>query len=324
MVAPALIRYGIRYAKGYAARKAASSLVNAAASAAGSMYKKWRNRNKRTLRTTRSRPAVTTQRDVVSTGTRKQSRSLRRFAKRVRLALAAEAPRQIYMAQGKGNTSWAGAAGTQPVQDVRGVYLGDLNTSAQGDLWNIFKDSYSLAAVADAEKYKISLRNMTLDLQIKNTGTEQCYVTVYRIMARQNVDSTADLNSLWQTYFSDMGSVGAVTYDHPGMTPYHVPNFVRYFKIMAKSEFIIKPDESVSLQLRRFVNRTINGRILQDIDGALQGFTCGLLFTVRGVPENTADNSGLTGYNLSWSYQTSYFYQEVPNSQTGDEIGQTK
>lgn len=321
-------RYG-KYLK-YAATAAAIAAGKGAMSGAQHLAKrgtislanwavrKYRGRGRK-RRGTGQRP-VTGQRDYRSTVTGgKRGRSFNKFRAKVRAALAADSPRQIYTALLKGSQSSATG-----VQNVQGIYLGDLNTTAQGDIWNIFKDAYTLAAVADAEKYKINLMSMQQETQFKNNGEDALQLSIYTLACRNDLDDVDTLLDRWLAWFGDMTAVGVVDATDVGLTPFHIPNFLRYFKIMGKTDHVIKPNEVVTVVQRKRVNRVIDGRILQDIGGARRKLTRAFFYTVKGSPENTVSTSGLTGFNLAWSNQNSYFYKTVSGSNLTDTIGQTR
>lgn len=315
------VRVGAAVAGAALAKGAASGISHIAKrgllSGASWMQRKYRGRGKRSGRAQRP---ITGERDYRSTVMRRGgNRSMRKFRAKVRAALAADAPRQIYTTLLKQAQVDAGG-----ILNVNGIYLGDLDTTTQGDIWNIFKDAYGLTTVADAENRKIHLMSMAQELQMRNLGTDQCQVSIYTLQCRNDLDLQTDFTSNWITWFADMSTVGAVSNVDAALTPFHVPTFLRYWKILAKNDHLIKPGEVVSVVQRKRVNRVIQGRTLQDIGGARAGLTRAFFWTVKGVPANTAATSGLTGFNLAISNQNSYFYKNVVSDVATDTIGQTR
>lgn len=299
----------------YAQRAAGSAAATLGAAAARKMLSMGGRRRGRGSST------VTTQRDSSTTyrsGRRVGGRGSRGFMRKFRRALLSEQPLNVY-------TSLYKASDTTAVgnQSFGTVYLGDMNTTAQGDIWNVFKDAYTAAAVTDVEQEKLYIRSMSMDLQFKNNGTEQMFVDMYTCVARINHDSVGTLNSDIGGWFGDMSNIGAVSSTVPGITLFNIPGFCRKWKIIKRQTFIVKPDEAVQTTIFGSKNRTIIGRHLQDYRCSLKGFTKAIVLQVRGVPENTASDSGLTGFTYAWSTQTRICYAKPPG-QLSETIGQTK
>lgn len=265
--------------------------------------------------------SITTQRDsgtVYRARRRVGGRRHRKFLNKMRRALISEAPMQVYTALFK--SSDTAAAGTQ---QIGGVYMGDTNTTAQGDLWNVFKDAFTATTVADVEAKKLYIKSMHMDFQFKNTGTEQLFVDMYQIIARKSYDNGNLFNTQVDDWYSDMADVGATTFTNPALDLFSLPNFCRYYKILRKTTHLIKPDEVISLTIGSARPRVLSGRLLTDYGGTLKGITRVIAFRIRGVPENTASTSGLTGWSAAWSAQTVIHYAFVPGN-ASETIGQTK
>lgn len=279
-----------------------------------------KRRSRGTSRTKISAP-FTTQRDYArGTGKRRRGSGFNRFRLRVRAALQSDMPQRTYQALLKGADTV-----TDGTQGYKGVYLMDLNTTAQGDLWNVFKDAYTLAAVADAENKSIFLKSMSLDLQFYNAGSYQVYITCYTVVARRDNDINQSIGDQFATFFGDESAIGTVIPSHPSMTLYDVPNFLRYWKILRSYKLLIKAGESAQVSIRKSMNRKINGRILQDNDACAKGLTHGFFFQMRGVPINAATpDSGLSGYTVQYSAQTTIHYRQTPGDSSSDTIGQSK
>lgn len=313
-----LLRYGASYAAKYAARKLGTSAVNYAAGAAKRMYRKYtRKSGTRKLKLNNT----TAQRDAITryAARRGYSRSWNKFRLRVRAAIQQDNPRCIYQAFLKGSS--VGSAG---VTSRFGMYLADLNTTAQGDVANIFIDAYTLASISDAVDKKIFLRAGILDLQVRNSDSAiHMWMDVYEVQARNNWGDSNTLNAQFDGAFAEMSDIGATDVGYPNVTPFQVPNFIRKYKILRSKTYYIEPNKCVNIQHRRKYNQIIEGRDLGDAR-IKKGVTTGLLCIVRGQPINGATTTGLSGVSYAWSAQFTYHYQEVTGDQITDTIGQTK
>lgn len=280
----------------------------------------------RTKRRRRNNPrAVTTQKDVALryVRTRMPARQRRKwvgFVRRVNAVAQSTQPLQVYQALLKGSVST-----TLGTQYTNGVLLKDVAYTNQSDIVNLFKDAYGgTGTVSEYDGRRIFLKAAVLDLQIKNTGTEQCILDVYRVVCRKaSNNSYANLLAQWTDCFGDSLAVGAVTDTNPALTPFDVPSFCKYWKILEKKEFIITADQLVTMQIRDPRNRVIQGRYMQNTSGGMPGLTEGYLFQVRGCPEDSIAASGLSIAAIAWSAQTTYHFAYPPGGQV-ETIGQSK
>lgn len=270
----------------------------------------------------RSTRSLTTQRDSFSVVNRqKNSRAFRRFRSKVHAALQLDQPRQIYSFLG--NAQHSTVAPSQELS-IGGTYFGDNNCTGSADLWNMFKDAYTLAAVADAEKYKLQLGSGGMKIQMRNTGSAEVYITLYFCRARKAQPSGSTPKVAWDAYFADMSNVGAVTSTDPAMTPYMNANWCRYWKIQRTQVFKIKAGETADTEFGKRYNRIVSGRQLQD-----QGVSPGqmmVMWFIRSPPASTTPVSGSAGldvHSVFMSWQKSFSYREVNGGQSTDEIGQT-
>lgn len=276
-----------------------------------------------TSRNETSPTSVTTQHDV-STRYRRRRMPARkrkrwvRFTRRVRHVELQMQPLQIYQHLTKNSATAAGGT-----QGQAGLYLLDTNASGQGHLTSLFKTVYGLTgAITEYGPNRLYLKSACIDLQLKNTGTEQCIIDMYWCRTRANINDTSAIGSLFDAGITNMTAYGAITTTNPALTPFDNPNFCKMFKILKKTEYLISPDQVVTLQQRQAKNRYFQGRNLFYAAGALRG-TFAFFFQVRGVPENTADASGLTGWSIAWSSQTTIHYA-IPPGVSSETIDQTK
>jgi len=268
---------------------------------------------------TRTTP-LTTQRDIsVSRGGKDKSKSFRRFQKKVRLALQAEQPRQIYTKLFKQDLSTALAT-----QSIGGTYWGDNNGSGSADLYEIFKSAFSVASTAACEQYKVHLGSMGIKLQILNEFAGDVYIDVYMCSARKAQPSASTPKAAWDAYFADMAAIGTVSSTDPAITPYANANWCRYWKIKKKWSVKLKALESFAIEQGRRVNRVIPGRQIQD-----QGISPGqimFMYFARGAPNAApAENNsaGISGNAIRVSVQKTFFFREVASAQQKDEIDMT-
>lgn len=326
-----LIKYGAPLA--YAAYKAAGygvgdAIRGGARSFARSAAKKVRSmvRRKRNSGSYKLRAAVTQQHDVRSNGSYRprSGRKWSRFRAKVRAAIQADNPRHLYQAVYKSS-----GTATDSIAGFDGVYFLDLNTTSQGDIWNIFKD-LGAATAADTDNYKAYITSATMDFMITNTDTTNaCEVDIYECVARRDDTQTSTPGTVWSTYFADMDATGTVTSQHPGLTPFQVPNFIRAWKVTKSTKYLIDAGKTISMQLRSKINRVIGGARMASSVSIQKGLTRMVFFRVRGIAKNVAATglnpaSGLSGWSCSWSGVTSINYQALPTPDQTEDVDQSK
>lgn len=284
------------------------------------------SRKRKSIRTKRrrssySRNSTTTQRDTATKYvSRRADKSFLAFRKKVRAAIQADNPLCIYQSFLKGNVSSVNGFVAR-----FGFYIADLNTTNQGDLWNIFKDAYGLAAASDAAGYKIYLKSACMDLQMRNTSTTaDVWADVYELMCRSDLEDVNDPASQFATEFGKLADIGVTSVANPQVTPFQVPGFLRNWRVVRAKTYHIKRSDSVAMQVRRRMNRMINGADLEEAQAGKRKLTTAFLVLIKGTAGNTATDSGLLGTTVDYSVQLSYNYQEVTAAAVQDTIGQSK
>lgn len=308
---------GFNYAAGRVGRSIAARSISGVGQAAQALkfnlYGKYRQR------AAAMKGALTEQKDQVVLRSRgRVPKKWRKFVNKVNTALQISAPRAIYCNTAKGSTT-----GAADLQQWQGSFFGDLDAN-QGDIWNCFKDAYSLAAVADAESRKIFLRRITSSFQIGcSAGGGGAQIDLYLIVARKDINDKSGIFSQLGEYFNDLAAVGTVTVDNPTVDLFMVPNFCRYYKVLKTYKFVAPNGKTIRVEHSFKVNRYIQGKVLQDY-GAMSGLTHAWLYRIRGNPSSaTAGAAGLGAVDSQWAMQTKIDYQTV-SGLTIDTVGQTK
>lgn len=329
-----LLKYGVPLLMG-AGRVALSGVGDAirgqAKGVASSVFNRIRSRfgSRRTgglRRKVRTSRAVTQQHDVrsMSFGRGRSGRKWRKFRAKVRAAIQADNPRHLYQAVYKSSGS-----ATDSVAGFDGVYFLDLNTTNQGDVWNVFKDAYGSTS-SDMDNYKLYMKSAQCDFMLKNLhATNPCEVDVYECIARRDDTQTGTPGQLFSTYFADMDATGTVSAVHPGLSPFQVPNFIRSWKVIKTTKYMIDPGKSISMQSRASLNRVVSGLKLSQSFTIEKYTTRMIFFRVRGVPENatatgTNPASGLGAWSVAWSAITDVSYQSMPTADESEDVDQSK
>lgn len=313
----------LAYAGGaYIGKRLLSAGYNKALSFAKRQYSRFKKRKSKSYRVR----AVTQQRDSkVTRVSGRNSRRFQRFRARVRAALQADNPKHVYQTVYK-----ASGSASDSVAGFDGAYFLDLNTTNQGDLYNVFKDAHGLATSGDYDNYRVYLKSAYTDFMVSNTNsTHTAEVDIYECIARRDSTDTSTPGDMWTNYFNDLDAVGTVTKAHPSMTPYLVPNFVRSWKIIRSTKYLIEPGKTVSMNMASRLNKVMTGLKLANSVTVVKNLTRMFFFRVRGAAKDvtatgTNPSSGLTAWNVAWSCLTTINYQTMPTSDQSDDIDQSK
>jgi len=286
----------------------------------GSRKRQRTNGSSRVKTKSRASP-LTTQKDIsVTRPSADKSKSFRRFQKKVRLALQAEQPRQIYTKGFKEDLN----SSTNALQSIGGTYWGDNNCTGSGDLFQIFKTAFAVTTAVECEQYKIHLGSMGIKLQIKNEYDGVAFVDLYMCTARKAQVAQSAPKTAWDAYFADMVSVGSTFSAWDSMTPYHNANWCRHWKIKKKWSVKLAAFDTFAIEQGRRVNRIIQGRQIQD-----QGISPGqimFIYFVRGGPASqplSNNPSGISPNSIRVSAQKTFFFREVAGANQKDEIDMT-
>lgn len=308
---------GVDYVARRTGRGIADRVISGAKKIGGAMYFNTVGKYKRKGAL---RGALTDQRNsAVIPARRRIPKRWRKFVNKVNSAVQAVQPRCVYSSVGKGQTT-----GADDAQQWSGAWFADLNTSATADIWNCFKDAYGLAAVADADKYKLFINRVYSQFQINTfSGGNGSQIDLYLVVCRQDVDDFGTPLGQVTEYFQDMTSIGVTSVSDPNVDLFMIPNFTRMFKILKTYKFLIDTGKTIRVEHSFAVNRYIKGKDLEDVQ-MLKGLTHGWIYRIRGPPAGgTAGNAGLGAISSNYAIQTRINYQTVTSTST-DTVGQTK
>lgn len=242
------------------------------------------------------------------------------FSRKVQHVALQMNPLRIYQSLEKGAN-----AGTIGIQSTGGSLLYDQFINA-GDIQNIFKDAYGgTGGISEYLNKRIYMKSASMDVQFFNSIGVTAIIDVYEITLRNPTtqDYLAMVN-LWVDTFSEMATVGAVSSSASAMTPFDNPNFCKHFLVTKKTQYVVDPARVITYQVRRPKNGYISGRLMEQARTGIKGWTVGLLWQCRGVPELSADASGLSTVDVKYSVQKTYHYALPPGAENSEVIGQSK
>jgi hypothetical protein len=230
------------------------------------------------------------------------------------MAQQALEPRGVYTSTTGGSTT-----GVVGEQQFAGFHFADLNTSAIADLWNCFKDAYSLAAVADAQGYKLYVKNVFSTIAITTfSGGNGEMIDLYLCVARDDSDEVAGPASQLSTYWGQMLAVGTTSVNNPALDVFQVANFCRNWKVLKTYKFVIDNGKTIRAEHSFPVRRYVTGNDLNE-KTIMKGLTHMWLYRVRGPPNGTSVGAVSSRY-----FGTTRINYQISSGLTRDIKGQTK
>lgn len=283
--------------------------------------------------------AITTQHDVSTRYRRKAMPRRRRkcwvrFTKRINHVIMRNAPLQSLSFDDCGAViSWVGNN-----QATDGILLGGTNAGSQSnELLRMFQAWFGATGNTAAQAArKLYVKSICLDIQMTNTGGAGCIVDVYHLVCRKGYNGTTvsgvaptqvvdgvPLNQQYDDCFDEQGtlSIGAVDRLNPSTTPFQNSPFCSIWKIVKKTQILLGAGQVTTLQYRNSRPRTIEGKVLEMYPSQIPGYTTGVLFQFRGVPENNAGTPRLAAGAVTWRGQKTLTFA-VPPGGTRDATAQ--
>lgn len=205
-----------------------------------------------------------------------------------------------------------------------GQMLGGVGATDNDELLAIFKSAYNPAlSVTSTDKYKLFVKSMVLDLQIKNTGSSSVIIDVYEVVCRQSDVTTNRIETTFNNAFAEQQGalIGSVSATNPAVTPFQNPLFLSMWRVNSKKEILLGAGSTTTMQMRLPYNRMIYGKKLENNVQALPGITKAYLCQVRGTPENNAGSPRLSAGEIVVCGQTTVTYG-IPPGETAATTGQ--
>lgn len=212
-------------------------------------------------------------------------------------------------------------------QNYWGYMLGGVSATNNDELLKAFRVAYGSALpLADLDDYKLFIKSLCLDIQFNNNSTDNktSIVEIYHLRCRKSYNTATALDTQFLDTFNEIPAQSGFTRSitDPGYTPFQNSLFCSYWTIAKKEQIQLGPGELSTMQIRIPYNRMMYGKKLETNPAQIAGFTRGLLFIVKGEPENSAGTARLSSGEIVWTTQTTVNYQ-IPPSTTRTQTATT-
>lgn len=246
---------------------------------------------------------------------RRKRRIWKRFVNKVNHVSLQQQPLQIYTKTVHNALSTAAGNGGYAGYMIGGVQVGN-----NDELLQIFKNAYNLLSAAACAGYRIYVKSICLDMILSNTGTSTIIADVYRLRCRKDYSTASQVDTQFTAAIGEIAAPsggGTVATTDPAITPFDVPNFCSYWKILEKREVIIGAGSVSTFQMRKPMNKHLEGKELATSTQAIPGYTEAYFVTWHGAPNATT--FAATGMTLSTTLTLHY---AIPPGKTA-EAGRT-
>lgn len=198
-----------------------------------------------------------------------------------------------------------------------GYMIGGVAPTENDDLLRAFRAAYGSAlALSDLDDYKLFIKSLCLDLQINNNGSTTAIIEIYHLQCRKSYNTTTALDVQYSDTFAEVPAQTGYTraIDDLGYTPFQNPIFCSHWSIVKKEQVQLGPGELSTMQIRIPTNKMFYGKTLETNPSCIKGYTRGLLFVMKGEPENNAGSYRQSAGEIIFGTQTSVNYQLPPSS----------
>lgn len=200
-------------------------------------------------------------------------------------------------------------------QATFGQMLGGVSATDNDEILGAFKAAYGGAlSTTTVDRYKLFIKSMCLDIQIKNTGANTAVLDVYQLICRKGDRDSNRIETSYSNAFAeqDVAAIGTVTSTNTATTPFQNPLFLSMWKILNKKEILLGSGQTTTMQMRIPYNRMMYGKLLENNLQAIAGLTRAYLFQVRGAPVNSAGSGSCAAGELVICAQTTVAYALPP------------
>lgn len=247
---------------------------------------------------------------------RRGGRRRRRSGYRIQNALMRMEPLQTY-------TSKASVNATSNVNQngMFGVGLFTTNMADQPDLLNIATDG----GTSGSNTSRLWIKSACLDVEFKNTGSNEIIMDVYTLLLRQDTDATTNLYAQFQTYFNFQTTLTAKDFVDVSNSIFQNPEFCKYYKVLSKREIQLQAGSIAALQMRRGKDVYVPTSSITTNNTGIPGVSKFFFFMWHGPPDPTAVAGppiapGVGSTTVTFSWQKSYTYGLVPGARTTAQI----
>lgn len=258
---------------------------------------------------------------VARRGGSRRGRRQRAFARRVQnVFLRLGATQAISDEFGYVTTSAVGQ------QTWESFIVAGTTVSDNDHLIRAFKAAYTAAAISTTtvDDYKLYVRNICTDFQFTNTGSQTVIIDFHSLVCRKSYNVAEKLAAMLATLQAETPAQSGYSFTStdPSYSIFQCPLFCQYWKVMKKWQVQLGGGETTTFQIRIPVNRMIPGKLLETNPQGVPGLSRGLLWSMKGAPENNVGSYRYAAGTVAWATQTTVSYQ-IPPSSTRIQIATT-
>jgi len=209
---------------------------------------------------------------------------------------------------------------TEGVNTARwdGQMIGGTTASNNDELFQAFRRAYGTTlTTTTVDDYKLFIKSLCLDIQISNIGDKNVILEMHTLVMRKNYNVGSRIDVCYTDTLAEVPPQTGFTQAAPTdvtSTLFQNSLFCQYWRILKKTQIVISPGETTTLQLRIPYNRMLQGKLIETNPMGIPGFTRALFWQAKGSPEYNAPSVQHSNFEIVWQCQTFVNYQIPPSS----------
>lgn len=152
-----------------------------------------------------------------------------------------------------------------------------------------YNDVYAISQkIAINQTNKFLLQSCSSELIMTNQDAGNVNVTIYDILARRDLSTSANIafpDVAWARSYGDEGAVDA-NWNIPGATPFSADLFTQYFKVVKITHITMGQGQCHTHRIKFSPNKQIDGEYIKYNTNGFKGLTCHQMVVQHGLPYN--------------------------------------
>jgi len=169
------------------------------------------------------------------------------------------------------------------------------------------------------------IESVTENNLYRNQSNNDCFLTIYDVIARRDLSSVSGLaqdylpDGAWFSGAPDTGMLSSQTFD-VGATPFAVPKFTQYFKVVKVSHIILPAGGCHNHRIHYEPNRMLSREVINDSNQNVKDMTMYSLAVIYGAPDNNllgstvSSGSAVVDFVQTKQYKWTYLSDAVTNN----------
>jgi hypothetical protein len=198
------------------------------------------------------------------------------------------------------------------------------NANTLCSMFNYTDVSTISARITANNTNKFLLKSVSAEVLLTNQDSGNCNVTIYDIIARKDLATSANLltpDIAWARSYGDEGATNA-NWSVPGSTPFSADLFTQFYTVKKITHITMGQGQCHTHRVKYSPNRIIDGEYIQYNTNGFKNLSCYTMVVQHGMPYNdvttkTQVSLGSTALDFVFKKQYSYTWMEDKDTTYG-------